>query len=74
MPYNKAAKILQGTCRQKKKKYFPVHSMCLSRVFVDLANTNKQHCLTIDCSGKNKSDPGRYRTQTNQSRDDELCK
>ena len=58
--------------------------MWLSRVFLDLANTNEQHCLTIDCSGTNKNSPGRYRTQAsdpekqvcyfNQPCDDELYK
>ena len=37
--------------------------MWLNKVFVDLANTDEQHCLTIDCSGTNKNGPGRYRTQ-----------
>ena len=56
--------------------------MWLSRVFVDLANTDERHCLTIDCSRTNKNGPGRYRTQTsdpekqvfflNQPRYDEL--
>ena len=56
--------------------------MWLHRVFTDLANTNKGHCLTIDCSGVNKSRPGRYRTQAdnpdkqvcyfNKTRDDEF--
>ena len=56
--------------------------MWLSRVFVDLANTTEQHCLTCDCSGTNKNGPRRYRTQAsdpekqvcyfNQPRDDEL--
>ena len=56
--------------------------MWLHRVFTDLANTNKIHCLTIDCSGVNKNRPGRYRTQAdnpdkrvcyfNKTRDDEF--
>ena len=37
--------------------------MWLHRSFTDLANTNKRHCLTIDCSGVNKNRTGRYRTQ-----------
>ena len=37
--------------------------MWLNRVFTELANTNEQHCFTIDCSGGNKNGPGRYRTQ-----------
>ena len=57
--------------------------MWLQRVFTDLANTNKRHCLTIDCSGVNKSRPGRYMTQAdkpdkqvcyfNKTRDDRFC-
>ena len=56
--------------------------MWLSRVFVDLANTDEQHCLTTDCSRTTKSSPSRCRTQAsnpekqvcyfNQPRDDEL--
>ena len=63
MSYNRVAKILQSNCRQTTKRYVPVCSMWLSRVFVDRANTDEQHCLTIDCSGKNKNGPDRYRTQ-----------
>ena len=37
--------------------------MWLNRVFADLANTDERHCLTSDCSGVNKKNPGRYRTQ-----------
>ena len=80
--YNTVAKILQSNCRQTTKKYVPVRSMWLSRVFSDLANTDEHHCLTTDCSGVNKNDPGRYRTQAddpekqvfyfNKPRDDEL--
>ena len=36
--------------------------MWLNRVFTDLANTNEKHCLTVDCSNKNKNGPGQYRT------------
>ena len=82
VPYNMVAKILQSNCRQTTKKYVPVHSMWMSRVFVDLANTDERHCLTIDCSGINENGPGRYQTQAsdpekqvcyfNQPRDDEL--
>ena len=39
--------------------------MWLNRVFSDLANTEKQHYLTIACSSVNKNGPGRYRTQAN---------
>ena len=82
VPYNTVAKILQSNCRQTTQRYVPVHSIWLSRVFVDLANTNERHCLTTDSSGRNKNGPGRYWTQAkdpdkqvcyfNQLRDDEL--
>ena len=53
-----------------------------SQGFADLDNADERHCLTFDCSGVNKNNPGRYRTQTgdpekqvcyfNKPRDDEL--
>ena len=48
VPYNTVSKILQSNCRQKRKKYILARSMWLHRVFNDLTNTNKRHCLTID--------------------------
>ena len=84
VPNNTVAKILQSNCRQTTKKYVSARSMWLNRVFGDLANTDERHCLTIDCSGVNKNNPGRYRTQAddpkrqvcyfNKSCDDESCK
>ena len=84
VPNNTVAKILQSNCRQTTKKYVSARSMWLNRVFGDPANTDERHCLTIDCSGVNKNNPGRYRTQAddpkrqvcyfNKSCDDESCK
>ena len=61
--YNTVAKILQSNCIQRTKKDVPAPSMWLNRVFSDLANTDEQHCLTIDCSSVNKNGLGRYRIQ-----------
>ena len=36
--------------------------MWLNRVFIDLANSQEKHCLTIDCSYKNQNGPVRYRS------------
>ena len=82
VPHNTIAKICQSNCRQTTTKYAPAPSMWLNRVFADLANTDESHCLTIDCSGVNKNDPGRYRTEAddpekqvcyfNKPRNDEL--
>ena len=63
VPFNTVAKILQSNCRQTTTKYVPAHSMWLNRVFSDLANTDGQHYLTIDCSSVNKNGLGRYRIQ-----------
>ena len=45
------------------KRFYSTRSRWLNRVFADLANTDEQHCLTIDCSGVNKNSLGSYRTQ-----------
>ena len=75
-------KILQNNCVQQTTKYVSVHSMCLNRVFIDLANTNQRNCLTIYCSSINQDEPPRYRTNThnpveqvcyfNEARNDQL--
>ena len=82
VPYNTVAKIIQSNCKQQTKKYIPARSMWLNWVFIDLANTDEKHCLTIDCINVNKHGPGRYRTPAgnpdkqvcyfNQPHDDEL--
>ena len=46
--------------------------MWLNRAFIDLANTDEKHCLTIDCSNMNKNRPGRYRTSTGNP-DQQVC-
>ena len=63
VPFNSVSKILQGNCVSKSKSYIPVRSLWLTRLFIELANSDKKHCLTIDCSYANKNGPGRFRTQ-----------
>ena len=60
--YNTVAKILQSNCILRSKKYVPAHSLWLSKVFTDLANSHEKHCLTIDCGYLNRNGPGRYRS------------
>ena len=55
VPYKTIAKILQSSCRQTTKKFVPARSVWLNRVFCNLANTDEQHCLKIDCSGVSKT-------------------
>ena len=52
---NTVVKILQSNCILQSKKYLPVRSLWVNRVFTDLANSHKKHCLTIDCVYKNKN-------------------
>ena len=60
--FNSVSKIIQGNCILQSKKYVPVRSLWLSRVFNDLANSHEKHCLTIDCGYQNKNGPGRFRS------------
>ena len=54
VPNNTVAKIIQSNCILQSKKYVPARSLWLNRVFTDLANSHEKHCLTIDCSYKNR--------------------
>ena len=75
-------KFLKVIVDKQQQKYVPASSMWLIRVFSDLAHTDEQHYLKIDCSGVNKSSPSWYRAQAydpekqvcyfNKPRDDEL--
>ena len=49
VPFNSVSKMIQGSCILQSKKYVPVRSLWLSRVFNDLANSHEKRCLTIDC-------------------------
>ena len=62
VPHNTVAKIIQSNCILQSRKYVPVRSLWLNRVFTDLANSHEKHCLTIDCGYLNKNGPGRYRS------------
>ena len=58
VPQNSVVKILQSNCIIQSKKYVPIRSLWLNRVFTDLANSGEKHCLTIDCSTENRNGPG----------------
>ena len=72
VPQNTVVKVLQSNCISQSKKYVPVRSLWLNRVFTDLANSHEKHCLTNDCSYKNKNGPGRYRSAANNP-DEQVC-
>ena len=72
VPQNTVVKVLQSNCISQSKKYVPVRSLWLNRVFTDLANSHEKHCLTIDCSYKNKNGPARYRSAADNP-DEQVC-
>ena len=47
VPQNTVVKILQSNCILQSKKYVPVRSLRLNRVFTDLAKSHEKHCLTM---------------------------
>ena len=59
---NTVKKILESNRIQNTNKYIPVNSLWVTRLFIQIANTNKKTCLNIDCTGFNPIGPGRYRT------------
>ena len=72
VPNNTVAKIIQSNCILQSKKYVPACSLWLNRVFTDLANSHEKHCLTIDCSYKNRNGPGRCRSSADNP-DKQVC-
>ena len=72
VPQINVVKILQSNCIIQSKKYMPIRSLWLNRVFTDLANSRKKHCLTIDCSTENRNGPGQYRTLADNP-DQQVC-
>ena len=58
VPHNTVAKTIQSNCVLQSKNYVPARSLWLKRIFTDLANSHKKHCLTIDCGYINKNGPG----------------
>ena len=62
VPHNTVAKIIESNCILQTKNYVPTRSLCLNRVFTDLANSHEKHCLTIDCGYINKNGLGCYRS------------
>ena len=64
--------MLQSTYIPQSKRYVPICSFWLNRVFTHLANSHEKHCLTIDCSYKNQNGPAQYRSATDNP-DQQVC-
>ena len=69
---NMVRKILEGVCIRKTSKYIPHASLWISRLFIELANRNDKICLTLDCSNRNRDDPGRFRSEADNP-DNQFC-
>lgn len=64
VPILTVSKILQANyLPSQNKKYFPINSLQINRLFNELANKYEKICLAIDCSGMNPNGPGRFRTE-----------
>ena len=63
VPLNSVPKILESASSRKTINYIPQNVLWRNRLFVELANRNHKHYLTIDFSGINKDGPGRFRTE-----------
>ena len=72
VPQNSFVKFFQSNCILQSKKYVPVRSLWLNRVFTDSANNHEKNCLTIDCSYKHKNGPGQYRSAADNP-DEQVC-
>ena len=58
--------ILESVCVRKTGKYIPQSTLWISRLLIKLANKNETVCLTLDCSGININEPGKFRTDADK--------
>ena len=56
-------RILETVCIRKTRKYITLSELWIIRLFIELANQNDSVCLTLDCSGVNKEELDRFRTE-----------
>ena len=63
IPLNTVSKILTDNVVRSSTKYIPLRNTWIHRLFVDLSNEDKRHCLTINSDITNTNGPGRFRTQ-----------
>ena len=63
VPLSTVKKVLEANCIRNSNKYIPVNSLWVTKLFIRLGNEDSEKtCLTIDCSGFNPNEPGRFRT------------
>ena len=63
VPLQTVSKILIDNVVRTTTKYIPVRNTWIHKLFVDLSNEDKRHCLTITSDVTNINGPGRFRTQ-----------
>ena len=64
VPLNTVSKILTDNVVRSQTKYVPLRNTWIHRLFIDLSNEDKRHCLTINSDITNTNGPGRFRTQS----------
>ena len=68
VPLSTVKRVLEANCIRSTKKYIPVNSQWVTKLFIKLANEESEKtCLTIDRSGFNPNGPGRFRTDASNA-------
>ena len=57
------SKILSDNVVRSQTKYIPLRNTWIHRLFIDLSNEDKRHCLTINIDVTNTNGTGRFRAQ-----------
>ena len=57
------SKILTDKVIRSQTKYIPLRNIWIHRLFVDLSNEDKRHCLTINSDVTNSNGSGQFRMQ-----------
>ena len=63
---NSVRRILESFCVRKTGKYIPQSTLWISRLLIKLTNKNETVRLTLNCSGINISEPGKFRTDADK--------
>ena len=66
------AKILPSFCSRYRYNYIPNRDLSINRLYFDMPNSTDKQCLTIDTRDINNLRPAKFRTQTDNNRE-QLC-
>ena len=54
---------MRRICIRKTRRHILQSALWISRLLIELASRNNRVCLILDCSGINKDEPERFRTE-----------